>query len=83
MQALLRLSRGIDGLNAWVGKYVIWLILAATVISGVNAVVRKVFSVSSNAWLEVQWYFFAGIVMLGAAPTLMLQVVAGIAPNPI
>ncbi len=59
MQALLRLSRGIDQLNAWVGKSVIWLILAATVISGVNAVVRKVLHTSSNAFLEVQWYLFA------------------------
>ena len=71
MQALLRLSRGIDGLNAWVGKYVIWLILAATVISGVNAVVRKVFRTSSNAFLEVQWYFFAASFLLAAGYTLL------------
>lgn len=71
MQALLRLSRGIDGLNAWVGKYVIWLILAATVISGVNAVVRKVFHTSSNAFLEVQWYFFAASFLLAAGYTLL------------
>lgn len=69
--ALLRLSRGIDGLNAWVGKYVIWLILAATVISGVNAVVRKVFHTSSNAFLEVQWYFFAASFLLAAGYTLL------------
>ena len=54
MQALLKLSKGIDGLNSFVGRYVIWLILASTVISGVNAVVRKVFNYSSNAFLEVQ-----------------------------
>lgn len=71
MQALLRISRGIDGLNAWVGKYVIWLILAATVISGVNAVVRKVFHTSSNAFLEVQWYFFAASFLLAAGFTLL------------
>ena len=71
MQALLRLSRGIDGLNAWVGKYVIWLILAATVVSGVNAVVRKVFHTSSNAFLEVQWYFFAASFLLAAGYTLL------------
>ena len=71
MQALLRLSRGIDGLNAWVGKYVIWLILAATVISGVNAVVRKDFPTSSNAFLEVQWYFFAASFLLAAGYTLL------------
>ncbi len=71
MQALLRLSQGIDRLNAWVGKYVIWLILAATIISGVNAVVRKVFHTSSNAFLEVQWYFFAASFLLAAGYTLL------------
>ncbi|MEZ2739276.1 TRAP transporter small permease subunit [Comamonas jiangduensis] len=71
MQALLRLSRGIDQLNAWVGKYVIWLILAATVISGVNAVVRKVLHTSSNAFLEVQWYLFAASFLLAAGYTLL------------
>ena len=71
MQALLRLSRGIDWLNAQVGKYVIWLILAATVISGLNAVVRKVFNTSSNAFLEVQWYLFAASFLLAAGYTLL------------
>lgn len=71
MQALLRLSRGIDQLNAWVGKYVIWLILGATVISGVNAVVRKVLHTSSNALLEVQWYLFAASFLLAAGYTLL------------
>lgn len=71
MQALLRLSRGIDRLNAWVGRYVIWFILAATVVSGVNAVVRKVFHTSSNAFLEVQWYFFAASFLLAAGYTLL------------
>lgn len=71
MQALLRLSRGIDWLNAQVGKYVIWLILAATIVSGVNAVVRKVFHTSSNAFLEVQWYFFAASFLLAAGYTLL------------
>ena len=71
MQALLRLSRGIDRLNAWVGKYVIWLILLATIISGVNAVVRKVLHTSSNAFLEVQWYFFAASFLLAAGYTLL------------
>jgi TRAP-type mannitol/chloroaromatic compound transport system permease small subunit len=71
MQALLSLARGIDRLNAWVGKYVIWLILAATIISGVNAVVRKVFNTSSNAFLEVQWYLFAASFLLAAGYTLL------------
>ncbi len=71
MQALLRLSRGIDQLNAWVGKYVIWLILRSTFISGVNAVVRKVLHASSNAFLEVQWYLFAASFLLAAGYTLL------------
>ncbi len=49
MQALLKFSKTVDWLNAQIGKYVIWLILASTVISGVNAFVRKSFNISSNA----------------------------------
>lgn len=71
MQALLKLSRGIDRLNALVGKYVIWLILGATIISSVNAVVRKVLHTSSNAFLEVQWYLFAASFLLAAGYTLL------------
>ena len=71
MQALLKLSRGIDWLNTQVGKYVIWLILGSTFISGVNAVVRKVFNVSSNGFLEVQWYLFAWSFLLAAGYTLL------------
>ncbi len=71
MQALLKLSRGIDWLNGLVGKYVIWLILASTVISGINAIVRKVFNASSNAYLEVQWYLFAASFLLAAGYTLL------------
>ena len=71
MQALLKLSRAIDWLNGQVGKWVIWLILASTVISGVNAVVRKVLNTSSNAYLEVQWYLFAGAFLLAAGYTLL------------
>ena len=54
MQALLKLSRGIDWLNTQVGKYVVWLILASTLISGVNAIVRKAFNISSNGFLEIR-----------------------------
>lgn len=71
MQALLKLSRAIDWLNAQVGKWVIWLILASTVISGINAIVRKVLNTSSNAYLEVQWYLFAGAFLLAAGYTLL------------
>lgn len=71
MQALLKMSRGIDWLNGQVGKYVIWLILASTVISGINAIVRKAFNTSSNAYLEVQWYLFAASFLLAAGYTLL------------
>ena len=71
MQALLALSRAIDRLNAFVGKYSIWLIFAATLISALNAIVRKAFVMSSNAFLEVQWYFFAWSFVIAAGYTLL------------
>jgi TRAP-type mannitol/chloroaromatic compound transport system permease small subunit len=71
MRALLKLSSAIDWLNSLVGRYVIWLILASTVISGVNAAVRKAFDVSSNAYLEAQWYLFAASFLLAAGYTLL------------
>jgi len=71
MQALLRLSRAIDGLNRFIGKYAIWLIFAATVISALNAVVRKLFNYSSNGYLEVQWYLFAWSFLIAAGYTLL------------
>ena len=71
MQALLALSRAIDRLNAFVGKYSIWLIFAATFISAANAIVRKAFNFSSNAFLEVQWYLFAWSFLIAAGWTLL------------
>ncbi|MDM0087781.1 MULTISPECIES: TRAP transporter small permease subunit [unclassified Variovorax] len=71
MQGLMKLSRAIDWLNAQVGKYAIWIILASTVISTLNAVVRKVFNTSSNAYLEVQWYLFAWSFLIAAGFTLL------------
>ncbi len=71
MQALLRLSRGVDSLNTQVGKIVIWLILGSAGISALNAIVRKVFDTSSNAFLEVQWYLFAASFLLAAGYTLL------------
>ena len=69
MKALLQFSRPWDWLNGLIGKYVIWLILASTVISGINAVVRKAFNVGSNAFLEVQWYLFAASFLIASAYT--------------
>ena len=71
MQALLSLSRAIDRLNAFVGKYSIWLIFASTFISAANAIVRKALDTSSNAFLEVQWYLFASAFLLAAGYTLL------------
>ncbi len=71
MQGLLKLSRAIDWLNTQIGKVVIWLILASTAISAINAVVRKVFNVSSNGYLEVQWYLFAWSFLAAAGLTLL------------
>jgi TRAP-type mannitol/chloroaromatic compound transport system permease small subunit len=71
MRALLKFSSAVDWLNAQVGRWVIWLILASTVISGANAIIRKAFDMSSNAYLEVQWYLFAAAFLLAAGYTLL------------
>jgi TRAP-type mannitol/chloroaromatic compound transport system permease small subunit len=67
MKALLGLSRRIDGMTETIGKFMAWAILAAIVISAGNAIVRKVFDNSSNAWLEIQWWLF-GLAFLMCAP---------------
>ena len=66
MKLLLKLSKAVDGLNTQVGRLTMWLILATTLISAGNALVRKIFNVSSNGLLEIQWYLFAAVFMLGA-----------------
>jgi len=71
LKAWLGLSRGIDALNERVGRAVGWLILAMTVISAMNAISRKAFSISSNAFLEVQWYLFAAVFLLAGGSTLL------------
>ena len=70
MAGLLALSRLIDALNEFIGKWVGWLILAAILVSAVNAIIRKAFNMSSNAWLELQWYLFGAAFLLAAAYTL-------------
>jgi TRAP-type mannitol/chloroaromatic compound transport system permease small subunit len=70
MAALLRLSAMIDSVTRFVGHHVRWLILAAVVISAANAIIRKTFDTSSNAWLELQWYLFGAVFMLAAADVL-------------
>ncbi len=71
MSALLSLSRLIDAISLGLGKLIGWLILAATVISAVNAVLRKVFSIGSNSALEIQWYLFAAVFMLGVGYVML------------
>ena len=73
MSALLNLSRAVDRLNEFVGRWVSWLVLAAVLISAANAVVRKAFNYSSNAFLEIQWYLFAAVFLLGAGYTMLRQ----------
>jgi TRAP-type mannitol/chloroaromatic compound transport system permease small subunit len=70
MTGLLSLSRAIDAVNEKIGKWCAWLVLAAVVVSAGNATIRKVFNNSSNAWLELQWYLFGVVFMLGAAWTM-------------
>lgn len=70
MRSLLGLSRLIDATTEFIGKSVTWLILVAVLVSAGNAVIRKTFNMSSNAWLEAQWYLFGAAFMLAAAYTL-------------
>jgi len=83
VKSLLALSRAIDALNEKVGHAVYWLVLVAVLISAVNAVVRKVFNVSSNSFLEMQWYLFSAIFLFCAGYTLLknqhvrIDVIAG------
>lgn len=72
MNGLLGLSRGIDRVNTVIGRTVGWAILVAVLVSAANAIVRKVFNTSSNAWLELQWYLY-GVAFLGAAAYTLLE----------
>ena len=71
MKALLKLSALIDAVNEMLGKLVMWLILAAVLISAGNAIVRKAFNIGSNAFLEIQWYLFAAVFMLGVGYVML------------
>lgn len=73
MKALLALSRAIDWLNEQIGYVANWLVLWAALISAGNAASRYLFSESSNGWLEIQWYMFAGMVLLGAPYALKMN----------
>ncbi|MGZ5185839.1 MAG: TRAP transporter small permease subunit [Caldimonas sp.] len=83
MSPLLTLSRLIDRGSEFIGRWIAWLVLAAVLISAVNATVRKVFNTSSNAYLEIQWYLFAAVFLLAAGYTMLrhghvkIDVIAG------
>jgi TRAP-type mannitol/chloroaromatic compound transport system permease small subunit len=71
LQALLKLSNGIDAFTKWTGKRLAWLILVAVVVSAANAVMRKSFDISSNSWLELQWVLFSIVFLLCSPWTLL------------
>jgi TRAP-type mannitol/chloroaromatic compound transport system permease small subunit len=71
VDGLLKVSRVIDAVNFRIGKWLSWLILAAVVVSAVNAVIRKLFDQSSNAWLELQWVLFGAVFLCVASWTLL------------
>jgi TRAP-type mannitol/chloroaromatic compound transport system permease small subunit len=68
---LLSFSRAIDAVSVRIGHIVMWLVLAAVLISAYNAIVRKALNISSNAYLEIQWYLFSAVFLLGAGYTLL------------
>jgi TRAP-type mannitol/chloroaromatic compound transport system permease small subunit len=71
MGVLIAVSRAIDAVTEFIGRWVSWLLLAAVLISAGNAILRKAFDMSSNAWLEVQWYLYGTVFMLAAAYALL------------
>jgi TRAP-type mannitol/chloroaromatic compound transport system permease small subunit len=71
LKALLPVTRVIDTINTWLGKHLAWLILAAVIVSAVNASIRKVFDISSNSWLELQWVLFSIVFLLCSPWTLL------------
>ena len=71
LQSLLKLSRGIDAFTRWTGKRLAWLILVAVIVSAINAIVRKIFDMSSNSWLELQWVLFSIVFLLCSPWTLL------------
>jgi TRAP-type mannitol/chloroaromatic compound transport system permease small subunit len=70
VKVLLTLARLIDAINERVGRAIGWLVLAAVLVSAGNATIRYSLNLSSNAWLEIQWYLFSAVFLLGAGYTL-------------
>lgn len=89
MGLLLKFSRIVDAVNSHIGRWLSWLILVAVLVSAANALVRKLFDTSSNAWLELQWILFSVVFMLCAAWTLLsnehirIDIVNNLLPKPV
>jgi len=74
MKFLFKLSGLVDALNGRIGRSLKWLILAAVLLSAGNAIARKAFHTGSMALLEVQWYLFSGVFLLGAGYAFLKNV---------
>jgi TRAP-type mannitol/chloroaromatic compound transport system permease small subunit len=74
LDALLKLSSGVDSISHQIGRLIRWLVLASVLISAGNAIIRKAFNISSNGFLEIQWYLFSGVFLLGAGFAFMRNV---------
>jgi len=74
LDALLKLSAAVDAFTNLIGKLIRWLVLASVLISAGNAIIRKAFNISSNGFLEIQWYLFAGVFLLGSGFAFMRNV---------
>jgi TRAP-type mannitol/chloroaromatic compound transport system permease small subunit len=87
VQSLLKVGRAIDAFTRWTGKRLAWLILAAVVVSALNAIVRKAFDTSSNSWLELQWVLFSIVFLLCSPWTLLdnehirIDIINNLLPN--
>jgi TRAP-type mannitol/chloroaromatic compound transport system permease small subunit len=87
MKTLLAISRAVDAINVRTGQVVAWGLLAAILVSAINATVRKVFNTSSNSWLEIQWILFGSVFLLCSAWTLLsnehirIDIVNGLLPK--
>ena len=71
MRGLLRFSRSVDKFNTRLGQIMAWCVLIAILVSAVNATIRKIFNVSSNSWLELQWVLFGIVFLLCSSWTLL------------
>ncbi len=71
MQGMLKISRAIDAFSTLVGRWLSWLIVVAVGVSTINALIRKIFDQSSNAWLELQWVLFGAVFLLCSSWTLL------------